>query len=52
LGWGVDNSTSTPYWLVANSWNEDWGDSGFFRILRGNNECGIEGGIVAGLPSL
>ena len=24
LGWGVENET--PYWLVANSWNEDWGD--------------------------
>jgi cathepsin B len=24
LGWGVENGT--PYWLVANSWNEDWGD--------------------------
>lgn len=26
LGWGTDNGT--PYWLVANSWNPDWGDSG------------------------
>jgi len=50
LGWGVENST--PYWLVANSWNEDWGDKGFFKILRGNNECGIEDGIVAGAPKL
>lgn len=39
LGWGVDQGT--PYWLVANSWNEDWGEKGFFRIKRGNNECGI-----------
>ncbi|KAL5014825.1 hypothetical protein ScPMuIL_009095 [Solemya velum] len=50
LGWGVEDST--PYWLVANSWNEDWGDKGFFKILRGKNECGIEGGVVAGLPFL
>jgi len=50
LGWGVENST--PYWLVANSWNEDWGDQGFFKILRGKNECGIEDGIVAGAPKL
>ncbi|RCN23741.1 hypothetical protein ANCCAN_30570 [Ancylostoma caninum] len=26
LGWGVDNKT--PYWLVANSWNTDWGENG------------------------
>jgi len=48
LGWGVDGST--PYWWVANSWNEDWGDGGFFKILRGRNECGIESDINAGLP--
>lgn len=23
LGWGVSNGT--PYWLCANSWNQDWG---------------------------
>ncbi|CAF2940095.1 unnamed protein product [Rotaria sp. Silwood2] len=50
LGWGVENSV--PYWLVANSWNQDWGDNGFFKILRGKDECGIEGGIVAGAPKL
>jgi cathepsin B len=46
LGWGVENGT--PYWLIANSWNESWGDNGLFKILRGKNECGIEGGVVAG----
>jgi len=50
LGWGVDSGT--PYWWVANSWNEDWGDQGFFKIKRGNNECGIESGMVAGLPKV
>lgn len=48
LGWGVESNTK--YWLVANSWNEDWGDKGFFKILRGSDECGIESGIVAGIP--
>lgn len=48
LGWGTENGT--PYWLVANSWNGDWGDKGFFKILRGKNECGIEGSITAGHP--
>lgn len=50
LGWGVENST--PYWLVANSWNQDWGDNGFFKILRGKDECGIESSVVAGAPKL
>lgn len=48
LGWGVENGTS--FWLVANSWNPTWGDKGFFKILRGKDECGIESSVVAGLP--
>jgi len=49
LGWGVDGTT--PYWIVANSWNEDWGNNGFFNILRGRDECGIESEVVAGMPN-
>jgi len=48
IGWGVDKDI--PYWTVVNSWNNSWGEKGIFRILRGKNEVGIEGGIVAGLP--
>lgn len=50
MGWGVE--AGSPYWLIANSWNEDWGDKGTFKILRGKNECGIEGGVVAGEPDV
>eukprot|EP00066_Takifugu_rubripes_P006749 XP_003971767.1 PREDICTED: cathepsin B [Takifugu rubripes] len=48
LGWGEESGT--PYWLAANSWNGDWGDKGFFKIKRGNDECGIESEMVAGTP--
>ena len=50
VGWGVDNSTGTDvdYWRVQNSWNSEWGEKGYFRILRGSNMLGIEGSIVAG----
>jgi len=50
LGWGVEDNTK--YWLVANSWNEDWGDKGFFKILRGEDECGIEDGACGGIPKV
>jgi len=49
MGWGVESGQK--YWLVANSWNPKWGDMGFFKILRGTNECGIENNISAGLPA-
>ncbi|XP_049336242.1 cathepsin Bb isoform X2 [Astyanax mexicanus] len=50
LGWGEENST--PYWLAANSWNNDWGDKGYFKILRGQDHCGIESEMVAGIPKV
>jgi hypothetical protein len=40
VGWGVDGTTK--YWKVANSWNPFWGEQGYFRIVRGVDECGIE----------
>merc|ERR1711963_216660 len=48
IGWGVEEGKK--YWLVANSWNEGWGDQGLFKILKGSDECGIEGNVVAGMP--
>ena len=55
IGFGEEDGT--PYWTVANSWNEEWGDGGFFKIKRGSNECQIEnfvinGGPVGGTPKL
>ncbi|XP_015792119.1 cathepsin B [Tetranychus urticae] len=50
LGWGVEDGID--YWLVANSWNTDWGDQGYFKIRRGTNECGIESKVNAGLPKI
>jgi len=50
IGWGIE--AGTPYWLIANSWNSDWGDHGYFKIKRGNDECGIESQITAGIPKV
>ena len=49
MGWGVEDGVK--YWLCANSWNSDWGDKGYFKFLRGENHCGMEGSIVAGIPA-
>ncbi|CAN6469564.1 unnamed protein product [Victoria cruziana] len=50
IGWGTTEE-GEDYWLVANSWNSDWGDNGFFKIKRGTNECHFEEDVVAGTPS-
>ncbi|KAJ4462940.1 putative Dipeptidyl peptidase 1 [Paratrimastix pyriformis] len=42
-GWGTDPVTNTPYWIIRNSWGTSWGERGYARILRGNNEISIEG---------
>lgn len=34
VGYGTAKD-GTPYWKLKNSWTSDWGDDGYFRLLRG-----------------
>jgi len=51
IGFGT-TSDGVKYWQCQNSWTESWGNLGFFNILRGSDECGIEEDVSAGVPKL
>ena len=48
VGWGVQSNVK--YWIGRNSWGTYWGEKGFFRIVRGTNNLGIEDHCVWATP--
>jgi cathepsin B len=49
MGWGTENEID--YWLLANSWDTNWGENGYFKMQRGTNLCGIESYVTQGFTS-
>lgn len=43
--YGYGKHSNNRYWLIRNSWGQDWGENGFIRLERKSNEeghCGTD----------
>ena len=36
---GVNTGAATPYWILRNQWNTNWGMGGFIWVAYGTNTC-------------
>ena len=46
VGWDDDQNC----WICKNSWGDDWGEDGWFRIRKGTNESQIEAAVAWVVP--
>jgi len=44
IGWGEERikSRKVKYWILKNSWGRDWGEGGYFKIVKGEDMASVE----------
>jgi cathepsin F len=43
VGYGTKKGffSTSPYWIVKNSWGGSWGEKGYYLVYRGDGVCGL-----------
>lgn len=47
VGWGHDEQKNMPFWIIRNSYGDEWGMNGDFHVRRGQDDFGCESEITA-----